>query len=244
MKNILSTGKEKQVEHSCETSDYKKMKFFIDSANIDHIKEIASWGILSGVTTNPSLVAKEGKDFKQVVQEICRIVDGPVSAEVISTEVNSMVKEGEEVSKWHKNVVVKLPTIPNGLTACKILSSKNIKVNMTLCFSVNQALLCASVGAAFVSPFVGRLDDINQDGISLIKELAQVFLLYKIKTEILSASIRHPAHVMDSAKAGAHIATIPYQVFKQMIQHPLTDKGLEKFLADWNNSLLKRTLVL
>lgn len=216
------------------------MKFFIDSANIDHIKEIASWGILSGVTTNPSLVAKEGKDFKQVVKQICEIVDGSISAEVISTEVESMVKEGKELSSWHKNVTVKLPTIPTGLAACKALSKENIKVNMTLCFSVNQALLCAQAGAAYVSPFVGRLDDINQDGISLIRDIAQVFKTYNLKTEILSASIRHPAHVMDSARAGAHIATIPYQVFKQMIKHPLTDKGLEKFLADWNEVMLKK----
>lgn len=219
------------------------MKFFIDSANIDHIKEIASWGILSGVTTNPSLVAKEGKDFKEVVLQICEIVPGSVSAEVISTETESMIKEGLELSKWHKNVTVKLPTIPNGLAACKILSSHNIKINMTLCFSVNQALLCASAGASFVSPFVGRLDDINQDGMSLIRDIAQVFSIHKIKTEILSASIRNPVHVIESAKAGAHVATIPYQVFKQMIQHPLTDKGLEKFLADWNEAMLKKTPV-
>ena len=220
------------------------MKFFIDSANIEHIKEIASWGILSGVTTNPSLVAKEGKDFKQVVQQICEIVNGSVSAEVISTDVNGMVQEGKEVSSWHKNVTVKLPTIPNGLAACKVLSSQNIKVNMTLCFSINQALLCANAGASYVSPFVGRLDDINQDGMSLIKDIALVFSLHGIKTEILSASIRHPAHVMDSAKAGANIATIPYPVFKQMIQHPLTDKGLEKFLADWNDAMLKKPLAV
>lgn len=216
------------------------MKFFIDSANIDHIKEIASWGILSGVTTNPSLIAKEGKDFKEVIEQVCKIVDGSISAEVISTDMNSMVKEGEELSKWHKNVTVKLPTIPNGLGACKILSSKGIKVNMTLCFSVNQALLCASAGATYVSPFVGRLDDINQEGMALIRDIAYVFNIHKIKTEILSASIRNPIHVIESAKAGAHIATIPYQVFKQMIQHPLTDKGLEKFLADWNEAMLKK----
>lgn len=216
------------------------MKFFIDSANIEHIKEIASWGILSGVTTNPSLVAKEGKDFKEVVKKICEIVEGSISAEVISTDPDSMTKEGLELSSWHKNVTIKLPTIPNGLTACKALSLKNIKVNMTLCFSVNQALLCAASGASYVSPFVGRLDDINQDGISLIRDIAQVFSVHKIKTEILSASIRNPVHVMESAKAGAHIATIPYQIFKQMIQHPLTDKGLEKFLADWNEAMLKK----
>ena len=219
------------------------MKFFIDSANIEHIKEIASWGILSGVTTNPSLVAKEGKDFKQVVQQICEIVDGSISAEVISTEIESMIEEGKEISRWHKNVTVKLPTIPNGLSACRILSSHNIKVNMTLCFSVNQALMCASAGASYVSPFVGRLDDINQNGIELIKEIAEVFHMHNIKTEILSASIRNPLHVTESAKAGAHIATIPYQVFKQMIQHPLTDKGLERFLADWNDAMLKKPSV-
>jgi transaldolase len=219
------------------------MKFFIDTANIEHIKEIASWGILSGVTTNPSLVAKEGKDFKQVVQQICEIVDGSVSAEVISTETESMIEEGKELARWHKNVTVKLPTIPNGLSACRVLSNHNIKVNMTLCFSVNQALMCASAGASYVSPFVGRLDDINQNGIELIKEIADVFSKHKIKTEILSASIRNPLHVIESAKAGAHIATIPYQVFKQMIQHPLTDKGLEKFLADWNDSMLNKTTV-
>src|SRR3989338_11401130 len=177
------------------------MKFFINSANIEHIKEIASWGILSGVTTNPSLVAKEGKDFKQVVEQICQIVDGSISAEVISTEVDSMVKEGKEISKWHKNVTIKLPTIPSGLSACKVLSSQGIKVNMTLCFSVNQALLCASAGASYVSPFVGRLDDINQNGIELIKEIAEVFHMHNIKTEILSASIRNPIHVTESAKA-------------------------------------------
>lgn len=217
------------------------MKFFIDSANIEHIKEIAAWGILSGVTTNPSLVAKEGKDFKQVVQQICEIVNGSVSAEVISTETDSMVKEGKELSSWHKNVTVKLPTTPTSLSACKILSTQNIKINMTLCFSVNQALLCASAGATYVSPFVGRLDDINQDGISLIREIAYVFKMHNIKTEVLSASIRNPAHVTESAKAGAHVATIPYQIFKQMIHHPLTDKGLERFLADWNDAMLKKS---
>ena len=220
------------------------MRFFIDSANIDHIKEIASWGILSGVTTNPSLIAKEGKDFKEVVKQICEIVNGSISAEVISTEVDSMVKEGKELSTWHKNVTVKLPTIPNGLSACKILSSSGIKVNMTLCFSVNQSLLCASAGATYVSPFVGRLDDINQDGMSLIKDIAEVFSKHKINTQILSASIRNPVHVIESAKAGAHVATIPYQIFKQMIQHPLTDKGLEKFLADWNEAMLKKTVTV
>ena len=217
------------------------MKFFIDSANIDHIKEIASWGVLSGVTTNPSLIAKEGKDFKQVVQQICEIVDGSISAEVISTDSENMIKEGKEISKWHKNITIKLPTISSGLTACKALNSENIKVNMTLCFSVNQALLCAKAGASYISPFVGRLDDINHDGISLIKDLAHVFSAHNIKTEILSASIRNPIHVMESAKAGAHVTTIPYQIFKQMIQHPLTDKGLEKFLADWNDVVLKKT---
>jgi len=219
------------------------MRFFIDTANIEEIKEIAKWGVLSGVTTNPSLIAKEGKDFKKVVGEICEIVDGDISAEVICTDPEGMIKEGKEIAKWHKNIVIKLPTIPSGLTACKALSNENIKVNMTLCFSVNQALLCASAGAKYVSPFVGRLDDINQDGIMLIKDLATTFKAQNIKTEILSASIRNPVHVMESAKAGAHVATIPYKVFKQMIQHPLTDKGLEKFLADWNEAMLQKTAV-
>lgn len=217
------------------------MKFFIDTANIDHIKEIASWGVLSGVTTNPSLVAKEGKDFKSVVQEICEIVDGPISAEVISTDTDSMIAEGTEISKWHKNITIKLPTTQAGLSACKVLSSHSIKVNMTLCFSPNQALLCANAGAYIVSPFVGRLDDISQDGISLIRDIAQIYSIHSIKTQILSASIRHPIHVIESAKAGAHIATIPYEIFKQMIKHPLTDKGLEKFLADWNDAMLKKS---
>lgn len=217
------------------------MKFFIDSANIEHIKEIASWGILSGVTTNPSLIAKEGRDFKQVIQQICEIVDGSISAEVISTEVENMIEEGKELARWHKNVTIKLPTIPNGLSACRVLSNHNIKVNMTLCFSVNQALLCAAAGATFVSPFVGRLDDINQNGIELIQEIAEVFHIHGIKTQVLSASVRNPLHVIESARAGAHIATIPYQIFKQMIQHPLTDKGLERFLADWNDALLKKS---
>lgn len=217
------------------------MKLFIDTANIEQIREIAAWGVLSGVTTNPSLVAKEGKDFRSVIQQICEIVDGPVSAEVISTDVESMIQEGKELSSWHKNVTVKLPTTPNGLAACKILSGHDIKVNMTLCFSVNQALLCSSAGATFISPFVGRLDDINQDGVLLIRDIVSVFRMQNIKTQVLSASIRNPIHVTLSAKAGAHIATLPYQVFKQMIQHPLTDKGIEKFLADWNEVMLKKT---
>ena len=215
------------------------MKFFIDSANIEHIREIALWGVLSGVTTNPSLIAKEGKDFKQVVEEICEIVDGDISAEVVSIEAKSMIQEGKEIAKWNKNIVIKLPTTSSGLSGCKVLSSEGVKINMTLCFSVNQALLCASVGAKYVSPFVGRLDDINQDGIQLIRDLAEIFRVYNIKTQILSSSIRNPVHVIESARAGAHVATIPYNIFKQMIQHPLTDKGLEKFLADWNDAMLK-----
>lgn len=217
------------------------MKFFIDTANIEHIKEIAMWGVLSGVTTNPSLVAKEGKDFKKVVEEICEIVDGDISVEVVSTDASRMIQEGREIVKWHKNIVIKLPTTPSGLTACKTLSGENIKTNLTLCFSSTQAMLCASAGATYVSPFVGRLDDINQDGMLLIKDIATIFRTHNIKTQILSASIRHPVHVIESAKAGAHVATIPHKVFKQMIQHPLTDKGIEKFLADWNEAMLKKS---
>lgn len=217
------------------------MKFFIDTANIEDIREIAAWGVLSGVTTNPSLIAKEGKDFKSVINEICTIVDGPISAEVVSTETESMIKEGKEFASWHKNITVKLPTIPTGLAACKALSNEGIKVNMTLCFSATQAMLCASSGAAFVSPFIGRLDDIGLEGIQLIEDIAHIFVNGNLETEILAASIRTPNHITNAAKAGADIVTIPPKLFKQIIKHPLTDKGLELFLTDWNNAMLKKS---
>lgn len=209
------------------------MKFFIDTANVDEIREVASWGVLHGVTTNPSLVAKEGRDFKQVLREILEVVDGPISAEVVSLQADEMVAEARQYYEMHKNVVIKLPTTEEGLKACARLSAKGVRTNLTLVFSANQALLCARAGAAFVSPFVGRLEDINQDGIQLVRDIAEIFDIHEIDTEIISASIRTPMHVTDSARAGAHIATIPYKIFKQMLKHPLTDAGIERFLKDW-----------
>lgn len=211
------------------------MKLFIDTANVDEIKEINSWGVIEGVTTNPSLIAKEGRIFENVVKEITEIVDGPISAEVISMESEGMIKEGEELSKIHENIVVKIPMCAEGLKAVAALSKKGIKTNVTLIFSANQALLAAKAGASYVSPFVGRLDDIGQEGIMLIEEVAEIFNVHGIEAEIISASIRHPQHVLTSAKAGADIATIPYKVFKQMLGHPMTDIGIDKFLKDWES---------
>lgn len=209
------------------------MKLFIDTANIDEIKEINEWGVISGVTTNPSLIAKEGKDFKEVVKEIASVVDGPISAEVISLDKDGMLKEARELAKIHPNIVIKIPMTKDGLKAVKVLSKEGIKTNVTLVFSPNQALLAASAGASYVSPFIGRLDDISSDGIKIIQDIVEVFDIHNIKTEIIAASIRHPIHVLDAAKAGAHIVTIPYKVFLQMLNHPLTDIGIEKFLKDW-----------
>jgi len=211
--------------------------FFIDTANISEIKRINAWGILDGVTTNPSLIAKEsGKPFEAIIEEICGIVDGPISAEVISMEAPEMIEEGKKLAKIHKNVVVKLPLIPEGLKACKALSSEGIRTNVTLCFSATQGLMAAKAGATYVSPFVGRLDDINLVGMELIEDLVQIFANYDLATQVLAASIRSPRHVTESALAGAHVATIPTKVFDQMIQHPLTDKGIEGFMADWRKS--------
>ena len=213
------------------------MKFFIDTANIAEIKRINEWGILDGVTTNPSLIAKEsGKPFEAIIEEICGIVDGPISAEVLSLEAPKMIEEGRKLAKIHRNVTVKLPLIPEGLKACKALSSEGIKTNVTLCFSATQGLLAAKAGATFVSPFIGRLDDINLVGMELIEELVAIFQNYDLETQVLAASIRGPRHVTEAALAGAHVATIPTKVFDQMIQHPLTDKGIEQFLADWKKS--------
>ncbi len=213
------------------------MQFFIDTANISEIKRINAWGILDGVTTNPSLIAKEsGKPFEAIIEEICGIVDGPISAEVISMEAPEMIQEGKKLAKIHKNVVVKLPLIPEGLKACKALSAEGIKTNVTLCFSATQGLMAAKAGATYVSPFVGRLDDINLVGMELIEDLVQIFANYDLATQVLAASIRSPRHVTESALAGAHVATIPTKVFDQMIQHPLTDKGIEGFMADWRKS--------
>lgn len=209
------------------------MKLFIDTANVDEIREIASWGVLQGVTTNPSLVAKEGRDFKHVLREILQVVNGPISAEVVSLKAEDMVEEARQYYEMSDNIVIKLPTTEEGLKACAKLSAKGVKTNLTLVFSPNQALLCARAGATFVSPFVGRLDDISTDGIQLIEDIANIFMIHDISTEIIAASIRTPGQVMEAAKAGAHIATIPYKVFKQMLKHPLTDAGLERFLKDW-----------
>ena len=210
------------------------MKIFIDTANVNEIKEAATWGILDGVTTNPSLIAKEGRDLKEVIEEICSIVDGPISAEVISLECDKMVEEALELVKLHKNIVIKIPMCIEGLKAVKILNEKNIKTNVTLIFSSQQALLAARAGATYVSPFVGRLDDIGMVGTNLIDEVSAIFKNHSIKTEIIAASIRNPIHASECAIAGADIATIPFNVLKQMAKHPLTDIGIEKFLADYN----------
>ena len=213
------------------------MKFFIDTANISEIQRIHAWGILDGVTTNPSLIAKEsGKPFEAIIEEICGIVDGPISAEVIALDAEGMVKEGKALAKIHKNVVVKLPLIPEGLKACKALSAEGIRTNVTLCFSATQGLMAAKAGATYVSPFVGRLDDINLRGMELIEELVAIFENYGLETQVLAASIRLPRHVTEAALAGAHVATIPTKVFDQMVQHPLTDKGVAQFMADWKKS--------
>lgn len=212
------------------------MKLFIDTANIDEIREINQWGVLSGVTTNPSLIAKEGRDFKEVIEEIVSIVDGPISGEVISLEKDGMLNEARELAKIHPNIVIKIPMTGEGLKAVNILSKENIKTNVTLVFSPNQALLAARAGANFVSPFVGRLDDIGNEGLYIIEDIVEIFNIHNIKTEIIAASIRHPIHVIEAAKLGAHIATIPYNVFRQMLAHPLTDIGIEKFLKDWEQS--------
>jgi transaldolase len=209
------------------------MKFFIDTANVKEIREAASLGVVDGVTTNPSLVSKEGRDFKQVITEICSIVDGPISAEAVSLEADKMVAEGTDLAKIHKNIVVKLPMTKEGLKATKILAGKGVRVNMTLVFSPAQALLAAKVGAAYVSPFVGRLDDISHDGMDLVRQVITIFDNYGYPTEVIVASVRHPLHVVDAALAGAHIATIPFSVIDQIVKHPLTDIGIEKFLADW-----------
>lgn len=212
------------------------MRIFIDSANIEEIKEINSMGFLAGVTTNPSLVAKEKRDYKEVVREICNIVDGPISAEVISLDFESMIKEGQELARIHPNVAIKVPLTQTGLKAISTFKQMGIPTNATLIFSVSQALLAARAGAAFVSPFIGRLDDTGNDGLRLLEDLVTVFDQYMIDTEIIAASIRHPMHVIEAAKMGSHIATIPYGVIKQMIKHPLTDAGIERFLADWKQA--------
>ena len=211
------------------------MKFFIDTANIEDIKKANDMGVICGVTTNPSLIAKEGRDFNEVIRQITSIVDGPVSGEVkaTTTDAKGMIGEGREIASIHPNMVVKIPMTAEGLKACKTLSSEGIKVNVTLIFSANQALLAARAGAAFVSPFLGRLDDINVRGVDLIKEISKIFKVAGLDTEIIAASIRNPIHVTDCALAGADIATVPYKVIEQMTKHPLTDAGIKKFQDDY-----------
>ena len=215
------------------------MKIFLDTANIDEIKEGASWGIVDGVTTNPSLIAKEKRDFKQVVKEICDIVDGPISAEVISEDSEGMISETKELVKIHKNIVIKIPMTVEGLKAVSKLSKEGIKTNVTLIFSPNQALLAAKAGATYVSPFLGRLDDVGSQGMDLVRTIVEIFFNYDYDTEVIAASIRHPLHVVDAALAGAHIATIPMKVLQQMVKHPLTDKGIESFMNDWKGAFGK-----
>lgn len=209
------------------------MKLFIDTANLEEIKKANDMGVICGVTTNPSLIAKEGRIFEDVVREIASIIDGPISAEVISLDSEGMIREAIALSKIHKNIVIKIPMTIEGLKAVKVLAKENIKTNVTLVFSAGQALLAAKAGATYVSPFVGRLDDISMDGISLISEVVDIFNNYNIDTEIIAASIRHPMHVTQAARIGCHIATVPYKVIEQMTKHPLTDKGISQFLKDW-----------
>jgi transaldolase len=212
------------------------MKFFLDTANLAEIHEANALGILDGITTNPSLAAKEGKPFKEMILEILKEVSGPVSVEVVATDTAGMLREGHEYVKWGKNVVVKLPITRDGVKACKALSDEGIKTNMTLCFQPNQALIVAKAGAAYVSPVVGRLDDISHDGMQIVKDIVQIYKNYGYTTQVLAASLRHPMHVMQAALAGAHVGTMPAKVLDMMFKHPLTDKGLETFLADWKKA--------
>lgn len=209
------------------------MKFFLDTANIEHIRDAANLGLIEGVTTNPSLISKEKKPFKDIILEICKIVDGPISAEVTSSDYKGMVDEALKLSDIHKNVVVKVPMTKDGLKAVKSLSEQGVKTNVTLVFSATQALLAAKVGASYVSPFVGRLDDISTDGMNLVAEIQQIYRNYFFETEVIIASIRHPIHVLQAALVGADIATVPYDVLMKTIKHPLTDIGIEKFMSDW-----------
>lgn len=212
------------------------MKFFIDTANINEIKEAASMGMVDGVTTNPSLIAKEGRDFKEIIKDICAIVDGPISAEVISLDTEGMVREARELVKIHKNIVIKVPMTIDGLKATRMLTNEGIKTNVTLIFSPLQALMAAKAGATYVSPFVGRLDDLAQDGLVLVEQIVTMFDNYGYTTEVIVASVRNPLHVLDSALMGADIATIPFDVLKKLASHPMTDKGIKAFMDDWNKA--------
>ncbi len=212
------------------------MKFFLDTAFVEEIREVASWGILDGVTTNPTLVAKTGRRYREVLEEICSIVDGPVSAEVLSLDYEGMVREARELAKIHPNIAVKIPMTKEGLKAVRTLSEEGIKTNVTLIFSPSQAILAAKAGATFVSPFVGRLDDISHEGMELIETIVPVMEYYQFPTEVIVASVRHPRHVVEAAKIGAHIVTVPYKVMEQLLKHPLTDIGIRRFLDDWKRA--------
>ncbi len=209
------------------------MKFFVDTANVDQIRQADAWGLCDGVTTNPSLVAKEGRDFREVIEEICSITDGPVSAEAVTLEAETIVEEARELSSWAPNIVVKVPLIPEGIKAVHICAQEGIKTNVTLCFSPLQALIAAKAGANYISPFVGRLDDISHVGMDLVAQIKQIYDNYGFETEIIVASVRNPLHVVEGAMMGAHIATVPFDVLAKFFNHPLTDIGIERFLADW-----------
>lgn len=215
------------------------MQFFLDTANINEIKKYAAWGMIDGITTNPSLIAKEGVSLEKRIKEIAAVIDGPISSEVIATDLKGMIEEGKKMAKWHPNVYVKVPMTPNGLMACKALREDGINVNVTLVFSASQAVMAAKAGATLVSPFIGRLDDISEDGMSLIADIMQIFDNYAFETKVLVASVRHPRHVVDSMLIGADICTMPEAVFSKLIQHPLTDIGVERFLSDWKNAKKK-----
>jgi len=209
------------------------MKVFLDTASVKEIREGVALGVVDGITTNPSLIAKEGRPFREIVEEICRIVDGPVNLEVVGTDADTMVAEGRDLAKIHANVVVKIPMIAEGLKAVRRLSLEGIKINVTLCFSPSQALLAAKAGATYISPFIGRLDDISHVGMDVVRDILAIYRNYGYPTQVLAASLRHPLHVVEAAKAGAHVATMPFAVLQQLVKHPLTDIGLERFLADW-----------
>jgi transaldolase len=234
-------GKRAKIKASKRAGHSKRefaiMKIFLDTANLDEIRQGVSLGVVDGVTTNPTLVAKENRPFRDHILEICEIVkDGVVNAEVVSTDTDGILREAREIATWHPNIVVKIPLIPDGVRALNILAKEGIRVNVTLCFSATQALLVAKVGAYFVSPFVGRLDDISENGLTLLKDILEIYRAYGFKTQVLAASLRHPIHVVEAAKMGAHIGTMPFKVFQQLFQHPLTDKGLQGFLKDWEKA--------
>lgn len=220
------------------------MRIFLDTANIEHIRHGVRLGVVTGVTTNPSLVSREGQvDYRKLVQEICSVVPGPVSTEVLGQDVKTMVAEAREIAKWAENVVVKIPASLEGVEATSLLAKENIKVNFTLCFTLNQALMAAEAGARYVSPFVGRLDDIGEDGMGVVSDIVEYLNYYKLPTQVIAASIRHPQHCLMAARVGAHIATVPYEVLLQMIRHPLTDIGIERFRSDWKKVMAKEELL-